>query len=82
MDFINALAETFVSTLFDVLPIATIIFGFQFLVIRKPIPNLKKVLIGMFYVLVGITFFLLGLEKALFPLGRLMAQQLTDPAFL
>ena len=36
----------------------------------------------MFYVLIGITFFLMGLEKALFPLGRLMAQQLTDPAFL
>lgn len=82
MDLISALGETFVSTLFDVLPIAVIIFGFQFLVIRKPIPNLKKVLTGMFYVLVGITFFLLGLEKALFPLGRLMAQQLTDPAFL
>jgi len=82
MDYISALGETFISTLFDVLPIAVIIFGFQFLVIRKPVPNLKKVLIGMFYVLLGITFFLLGLEKALFPLGKMMAQQLTDPAFL
>ena len=70
MEFISALGETFLSTLFDVLPIAAIIFGFQLLIIRKPIPNLKKVLFGMFYVLVGITFFLLGLEKALFPLGR------------
>lgn len=82
MDFLTSLLDVFLSTLFDVFPIAAIIFGFQFLVIRKPIPNLKKVLIGMVYVLVGITFFLLGLEKALFPLGRLMAQQLTDPAFL
>ena len=82
MELINALAQTFLSTLFDVIPIAVVIFGFQFLVIRKPIPNLKKVLVGMFYVLIGITFFLLGLEKALFPLGKLMAQQLTDPAFL
>jgi len=76
------LSDKFLSTLFDVVPIAGIIFGFQFFVIRKPIPNLRKVLIGMFYVLVGITFFLLGLEQALFPVGRMMASQLTDPAFL
>ena len=82
MDFIQALSDKFSSTLFDVIPIAVIIFGFQFLVIRKRVPNLKKVLIGMFYVLVGITFFLLGLELALFPVGRMMAAQLTDPAFL
>ena len=82
MDFIQALSDKFSSTLFDVIPIAIIIFGFQFLVIRKRVPNLKKVLIGMFYVLVGITFFLLGLELALFPVGRMMAAQLTDPAFL
>ena len=82
MDFIHALVDKFASTLFDVIPIAAIIFGFQFLVIRKRVPNIKKVLIGMFYVLVGITFFLLGLELALFPVGRMMASQLTDPAFL
>ncbi|MDA3870361.1 MAG: DUF1538 domain-containing protein [Gammaproteobacteria bacterium] len=72
----------FLSTLLDVLPIAVIIFGFQFLVIRKRIANLKKVLIGMFYVLLGITFFLQGLEQALFPVGRMMAEQLTNPAFI
>ncbi len=82
MEFIQALGDKLASTLFDVIPIAAIIFGFQFLVIRKRVPNLKKVLIGMFYVLVGITFFLLGLELALFPVGRMMASQLTDPAFL
>jgi hypothetical protein len=65
-----------------VLPIAAIIFGFQFLVIRKPIPHLKRVLTGLLYVLIGITLFLLGLKQALFPLGELMAQQLTDPAFI
>ena len=70
------------STLFDILPIAIIIFGFQYLVIRKQIKNLKKVLLGMLYVLIGITFFLLGLEEALFPVGRSMAAQLTNPEFL
>ena len=82
MQFIQDFPALLVATFFDVLPIAAIIFGFQFLVIRKQVPNLKKVLTGMLYVLIGITFFLLGLEQALFPIGRSMAEQLTDPAFL
>jgi hypothetical protein len=82
MEMFSNLFNMLFSTMKDVLPIAVIIFGFQFLVIRKPIPHMKKVLIGMIYVLLGITLFLLGLEQALFPVGRMMAEQLTDPAFL
>jgi len=82
MGLISEFLSLFLETLLDVSPIAAIIFGFQFLVIRKPMPNLKQVLIGLFYVLIGITLFLLGLEQALFPLGRMMAAQLTDPAFI
>ncbi|MCW8936316.1 MAG: DUF1538 domain-containing protein [Gammaproteobacteria bacterium] len=74
--------QMIIDTSIDVLPIASIIFGFQFLVIRKPIPNLKRVIIGFVYVLVGLSLFLLGLEQALFPLGRLMADQLTNPSFI
>ena len=70
------------STVWDVLPIALIIFGFQLFILRKPIPNLKRILAGFVLVLLGLGFFLEGLEAALFPLGRLMAQQLTDPAFI
>jgi hypothetical protein len=82
MQLLHDFPALLLATFFDILPIAAILFGFQFLVIRKPVKNLKKVLIGMFYVLLGITFFLVGLEEALFPLGRDMAEQLTDPAFL
>jgi len=82
MDFLLSLVDEFIGTLKDVMPIAIIIFGFQLLVIRKAIPNLKKVLFGFFYVLIGLVFFLQGLEQALFPLGKLMASQLTDPAFI
>ena len=74
--------DTLADTIFDVLPILVIIFGFQLLVIRRSIPNLRKVLIGFVYVLLGLAFFLDGLEIALFPVGKLMAQQLTDPAFI
>ncbi len=76
------LGSGLLSTLKDVVPIALIIFGFQLLVIRKAIPNLKKVLIGFLYVLIGLVLFLQGLEQALFPLGKLMATQLTDPDFI
>lgn len=70
------------STVLDVLPIVIIIFGFQALVIRKPIPHMKRVITGFIYVLLGLAFFLVGLEEALFPVGDLMAKQLTDPAFI
>lgn len=70
------------STIKDVLPIVAILFGFQFLVLRRKVANLRRVLIGFVYVLVGLALFLQGLEQALFPLGRLMAEQLTDPTFI
>jgi len=82
MQFFQDFPGLLLDTFFDVLPIAVIIFGFQFLVIRKRVKDLKKVLTGMLYVLIGITFFLLGLEEALFPIGRSMAKQLTAPEFL
>jgi len=82
MDLLMEILQMIIDTSIDVIPIASIIFGFQFLVIRRPIPNLKRVIIGFVYVLVGLSLFLLGLEQALFPLGRLMADQLTNPAFI
>jgi len=82
METLHLILTTVLSTLRDVLPIAAIIFGFQLLVIRRPIPNMKKVLIGFGYVVLGLALFLIGLEEALFPLGKLMAEQLTDPAFI
>lgn len=73
---------TFQATIIDVLPIAAILFGFQFAVIRQPVPNFFKVITGFIWVLIGLSFFLIGLEWALFPLGKLMAQQLTEPSFI
>jgi len=78
----NEFMHVLLATCRDILPIAAIIIGFQLLVIRKPLAHPKKTLIGFFYVLLGIAFFLEGLEMALFPLGKLMATQLTTPEFL
>ena len=74
--------EVMLGTLLDVLPIAAILFGFQFLVLRRPIRNPREILIGFLMVLVGLTLFLEGLDLALFPLGELMASQLTSPELL
>ena len=74
--------HTVVSLLLDVTPIAAILLGFQLLVLRRPIHNPARVAVGMIFVLLGLALFLQGLEMALFPLGRLMAGQLTAPAFI
>lgn len=82
MDWLIHFARTLLSTCTDILPIVVIIIGFQLLVIRRPLVSPKKTVIGFFYVLLGITFFLEGLDLALFPLGKIMAAQLTTPEFL
>ena len=82
IEFILLFWKTLLGTLRDVMPIAAILIGFQVLIIRKPIHKPKQLFTGFFYVLLGIALFLEGLEMALFPLGELMATQLTDPAFL
>jgi len=82
MTFVTGLASTTAATAFDVLPIVAILFFFQALVIRKKPPRLKRIVIGFVYVLLGLSLFLVGLEKALFPIGKTMAQQLTNPGFL
>jgi hypothetical protein len=74
--------EVFGETLRDVMPIIAILFLFQVFFLRKRVPNLKRIITGFIYVLLGLALFLLGLEKALFPLGKLMAQQLSNPEFI
>jgi hypothetical protein len=82
MDLILHFGTTVIALLRDVLPIAAVLIGFQVLVLRRKIAKPGRVLMGLLMVLVGLAFFLEGLELALFPLGRLMAAQLTSPSFL
>ncbi len=82
MSMLIQFADTLLSTLRDVMPIAAVLLGFQLLVLRQPIANSWRVVRGFVYVLLGLALFLMGLEKAIFPLGAVMAAQLTDPAFL
>ena len=81
-DLLLSLGRSLLGTSADVLPIVGVLIGFQVLVLRRPIPNVGRVVFGFVMVLLGLAFFLEGLERALFPLGDLMAKQLTAPAFL
>lgn len=79
---IMSILHAFLGTIRDVAPIALIMAFFQLAVLRRPIPQFRRVMAGFVYVLVGLALFLVGLQEALFPLGETMAAQLTDPAFV
>ena len=77
-----SLLSALINMLWDVLPIVAVLFGFQSLILREKIPNLPKIIVGFVLVWIGLTLFIVGLEKALFPLGKIMADQLTSLEFM
>lgn len=60
----------------NVLPIIAVVLFFQYLVIRKHIMHVHKVMGGFVMVIVGLYAFVVGLKMGLFPVGRSMAEQL------
>jgi len=82
MDLLLNTVRFIAGSALDVLPIAVFLFLFQRVVIGKPMPNARQIVLGFVFVVIGLGLFLVGLEQSLFPLGRLMAQQLTNPEFL
>jgi len=67
-----------VGTIKDVMPILTVIFFFQYIIIRKPVAHLHKVLTGIIMVILGLYAFIIGLEMGLFPIGESIAYALTQ----
>jgi len=82
MQHLDVIIGTFLDTIRDVAPIIFLLLFFQYIVLRKPVRNLKKTISGFVYIIVGLALFLIGLDQALFPLGEVMAKQLTAPEFL
>ncbi len=76
MDLMIEAVRMIVATTLDVLPIAAFLILFHRLVLGRKLANLSRMMLGFALVVAGLGLFLLGLEKALFPLGRLMAEQL------
>ncbi len=62
----------------DVVPILAIILFFQYVILKKPIDNLKNVIIGFGLVILGLDAFIVGLEMGLFSVGETMAFELTQ----
>lgn len=82
MELLSSILQTFISTVRDVAPIGLLLIFFQLVVLRERIPHLKRLVVGFIYVIAGLALFLIGLDQALFPIGEIMATQLTDPAFI
>lgn len=82
MDTLMIVLNTFLATVRDVAPIGILLLFFQLIVLRERVPYLKRVIVGFVYVVCGLALFLIGLDQALFPIGEIMAQQLTDPEFI
>ena len=82
MELLITFAHTLLLTVRDVFPVLALLMFFQLVVLRKPIPNWKRVVAGFVFVLVGLALFLEGLETALFPIGKIMAKQLSSPEFV
>jgi hypothetical protein len=75
-------SEIFMLTIRDVAPVVLLVVIFQLFVLKKNLPNLRKVAIGVLLVIIGLALFLMGLEKALFPIGQIMAEQLSESNFI
>lgn len=82
MEFISDIGKTLLLTARDLLPILLLFGFFQIVVIKQPLANISRIVVGSLYVFFGLTLFLAGLEQALFPLGKIMAAQLTSIEFL
>ncbi len=81
MEILRHTLNTLAATIVDVTPIITILLVFQVFFLRQKLPNARRIVVGFLYVVGGLALFLVGLEEALFPLGRTMAAQLTAPEF-
>ncbi len=82
VDLLAVLPSVGLDTVRDIAPLVALVLFFQLVVLRRRPANPGRVVVGFAYVVVGLVLFLIGLEEALFPLGKTMAAQLTDPAFL
>ena len=65
--------KSFRDSIQDLAPIILVIGVFQLLILRQPIPDIEKLLVGTLLVVIGLNFFMRGLEMALFPIGESIA---------
>jgi hypothetical protein len=64
------------ATSLSVVPIAAFMLFFHSIVLKRQFAEPAQLAIGFVFILVGLGMFLLGLQEALFPVGRMMVDQL------
>ena len=77
MDLIWGFLRNLIITALDVLPVAVFMLFFYRVVLRQRLANRRNILVGLVFVVLGLALFLQGLDKALFPVGRMMVERLT-----
>jgi hypothetical protein len=80
MDLIREFSSTLATTALDVLPVAVFMLFFYRVVLKQKLMNRSNILIGLGFLTVGLALLLLGVDKALFPAGRMMVEQLAPEA--
>lgn len=76
MDLTLDFFATLIDTALSVVPIAAFMLFFHYVVLRRQLAQPAQVAVGFLFILVGLATFLMGLEEALFPVGRIMVEQL------
>ncbi len=78
MDLIWGFLRNLTGTALDVLPVALFLLFFYRIVLGQKLVNRANILVGLGFVILGLGLLLQGVDKALFPVGRMMVEQLTD----
>jgi len=79
MEIVTPILYDLFSVSRDCAPVLAVILFFQFVVLKKALPNPHKMTIGLVAVMVGLYLFLLGLDMGIFPIGKSMATSLSAP---
>jgi len=77
VDIVIGFSRVALGTSLDIVPVALFLFFFHGVILKRRLVNRGRMVAGFGLVVLGLGLFLIGLERGLFPLGRLMAQQLT-----
>ncbi len=78
---VSLVIEEGIKTILDIIPIVAVIAVFQFVIVRRSLPHLPQILVGLAYVAIGLTLFRIGINESLIPIGRDMAFQLVEFAY-
>jgi hypothetical protein len=67
-----------IQTFTNILPIIVTIVFFQYVILKKRLPNLFRVILGFLFLVIGLYGFIVGIKLGLFPIGESIASSLVD----